>query len=383
MNAEAHDGGPGYASPEVARHQPPERFVYVASLYEGTGIDRPDFIAVVDVDPESATYGQIVNRTEMPNVGDELHHFGWNACSSACHSQLQRDTMIVPGLRSSRIHIIDVSDPRAPRIKDVIEGEEIKEKLGLSAPHTVHCMPGDIVTISMLGDADGNAPGGFAVLDARDFSIAERWERDAGGIEFMYDFWYQPRQNALVTSEWGAPNTFKDGFNPADVAVQMHIYLFLASRHPDAARSLCDALRPRMEDDRIWVYYEVAPFIPRLREVDLALRGCAVRVPERRLRGQPAGQVPYLELAELRRRLLMKEDGAAARDSLRVLLARLARDGFAAIERQPPLVYHNDLTATPPHFHWSADIGYALWLRSYVETQRRSGQSAPRAGAGR
>ncbi len=34
----------------------------------------------------------------------------------------------------------------------------------------------------------------------------------------MYDFWYQPRQNALVTSEWGAPNTFKDGFNPADVA---------------------------------------------------------------------------------------------------------------------------------------------------------------------
>ena len=100
----------------------------------------------------------------------------------------------------------------------MIEGEEIKEKLGLSAPHTVHCMPGDIVTISMLGDADGNTPGGFAVLDARDFSIAERWEREPNGIEFMYDFWYQPRQNTLVSSEWGAPNTFLDGFNPADVA---------------------------------------------------------------------------------------------------------------------------------------------------------------------
>ena len=222
MSADAHEhhehAGPGYASPEVARQQPPEHFVYVASLYEGTGINRPDFIAVVDVDPESSTYGQIVHRTEMPNIGDELHHFGWNACSSACHSQLERDTMIVPGLRSSRIHILDISEPRAPRIKNVIEGEEIKEKLGLSAPHTVHCMPGDIVTISMLGDADGNTPGGFAVLDARDFSIAERWERDAGGIEFMYDFWYQPRQNALISSEWGAPNTFLDGFNPADVA---------------------------------------------------------------------------------------------------------------------------------------------------------------------
>jgi selenium-binding protein 1 len=126
--------------------------------------------------------------------------------------------MIVPGVRSSRIHIIDISEPRAPRIKDVIEGEQVKEKLGLSAPHTVHCMPGDIVTISMLGDANGDTPGGFAVLDARDFSIAERWEREPNGLEFMYDFWYQPRQNTLISSEWGPPNTFLDGFNPADVA---------------------------------------------------------------------------------------------------------------------------------------------------------------------
>jgi selenium-binding protein 1 len=210
--------GPGYPTVQAAREQPAEKLIYVAALYEGTGIDKPDFVAVVDVDPESSSYGQIVGRTDMPNTGDELHHFGWNACSSACHSQLQRDTLIVPGFRSSRIHLLDVSDPRAPRIKHVIEGEELKEKTGLSAPHTVHCMPGDIITISMLGDADGNAPGGFAVLDARDFSVVGRWESDPGATEFMYDFWYQPRQNTLVSSEWGAPNTFKDGFNPAHVA---------------------------------------------------------------------------------------------------------------------------------------------------------------------
>ena len=50
MSADSPTGhehsGPGYASPEVAREQPPEKFVYVASLYEGTGIDKPDFIAV-------------------------------------------------------------------------------------------------------------------------------------------------------------------------------------------------------------------------------------------------------------------------------------------------------------------------------------------------
>ena len=206
-----------YASPQEARQQPAEEFVYVACLYEGTGIDEPDFIAVVDVNPESDTYSQIVHRTPMPNVGDELHHFGWNVCSSACHSDLKRDTLVVPGFRSSRIHIIDVSDPRQPEIAKVIEGEEIKEKTGYCAPHTVHCMPGDIVTVSMLGDADGNLPGGFAVLDSKDFSVLGRWEKDKGDQEFMYDFWYSPRQNTLISSEWGAPNTFRDGFNPADV----------------------------------------------------------------------------------------------------------------------------------------------------------------------
>jgi methanethiol oxidase len=58
---------------------------------------------VIDVDPASAKRGEIVGRVDMPNVGDELHHFGWNACSSACHSELRRDTLIVPGFRSGRI----------------------------------------------------------------------------------------------------------------------------------------------------------------------------------------------------------------------------------------------------------------------------------------
>jgi methanethiol oxidase len=206
-----------YSSPQDALSQPPEDFVYVACLYEGTGIQEPDFIAVVDVNPESDTYSQIVHRTPMPNVGDELHHFGWNVCSSACHSSLSRDTLVVPGIQSSRIHILDVSDPRKPEVSKVIEGDEIKQKTGYSGPHTVHCMPGDIVTISMLGNENGDLPGGFAVLDSKDFSVLGRWEDDKNGQEFMYDFWYSPRQNTLISSEWGPPNVFKDGFNPEDV----------------------------------------------------------------------------------------------------------------------------------------------------------------------
>jgi selenium-binding protein 1 len=217
MSQHEHQSGPGYASPADAQAQPPEDVIYVASLYEGTGIDEPDFIATIDVNPESDTYSQIVHTTPMPNVGDELHHFGWNVCSSACHSDLQRDTMIVPGFRSSRIHIVDVSDPRKPEIRQVIEPEEVISKTGLTAPHTVHCMPGDIVTISMLGDANGDSPGGFMVLDSKDFSVLGRWDEAPSQVPFNYDFWYSPRHNTLLSSEWGAPNTFQDGFDPADV----------------------------------------------------------------------------------------------------------------------------------------------------------------------
>ena len=151
-----------YASPQAALKAPPEKFLYLACLHEGTGVEAPDFLAVVD-----AEEGRIVHETPMPNVGDELHHFGWNRCSSACHGP-DRSHLIVPGMRSSRIHVLNVADdPRRPRIEKVIEPRELIEKTGYTRPHTVHCMPGDNIVISMLGDADGNGSGGFAVLDAR------------------------------------------------------------------------------------------------------------------------------------------------------------------------------------------------------------------------
>lgn len=37
---------------------------------------RPDYIATIDVDPESATYQQVIHRLPMPHLGDELHHSG-------------------------------------------------------------------------------------------------------------------------------------------------------------------------------------------------------------------------------------------------------------------------------------------------------------------
>ena len=83
-----------------------------------------------------------------------------------------------------RIHIIDTEDARAPKLHKVIEAEEIKAKTNLSAPHTVHCLADGTVMISMLGDSDGNGPGGFLLLDG-DFNIAGRWENKADGMSLQ------------------------------------------------------------------------------------------------------------------------------------------------------------------------------------------------------
>lgn len=202
-----------HASPTEALAAPREEFLYVACLHEGTGVDEPDFLAVVDTKPDSDTYAQVVHRLPMPNTGDELHHYGWNRCSSACHGP-DRSHLIVPGFRSSRVHIVNVADdPRRPRIEKVIEPDELVGKTGLTRPHTVHCMPGDNVVLSMLGDADGNGACGFAVLDARSFEVKGRWENGGELPPLNYDFWYQPRKNTFVSSEFGEPSAYEGGFD--------------------------------------------------------------------------------------------------------------------------------------------------------------------------
>ncbi len=67
----------------------------------------------------------------------------------------------------------------------------------------------------MLGDAAGNGAGGFAVLDAKTFEVRGRWENGGETPPLNYDFWYQPRKNALISSEFGEPNAYEPGFDLA------------------------------------------------------------------------------------------------------------------------------------------------------------------------
>src|SRR5437764_12511113 len=71
-----------YPSPRLAMQAPPEKHAFVAAL-NPPGSRLNDALLVVDVNRESATYGQRVGEVKMPKFGDQLHHFGWYACSPA------------------------------------------------------------------------------------------------------------------------------------------------------------------------------------------------------------------------------------------------------------------------------------------------------------
>lgn len=211
-----------HASPRLAMEAPPEKLAFTLML--SPDFSQPDGVAVVNVDRSSADFGKIVNTLYMPNKGDEFHHFGWNACSSALspisgHPFLERRYLIVPGIRSSRIYVIDVKDAPEMKIHKIIEPEEIFNKTGYSRPHTVHCGPEGIYVSTLGGGgADGtDGPPGIFIMDCETFEVIGRYEMDRGDQDKHYDFWWNLPRDYMVSSGWGLPPQFENGIVPEDL----------------------------------------------------------------------------------------------------------------------------------------------------------------------
>jgi methanethiol oxidase len=256
-----------YRTPAAAAEAPAEKLAYLVA-FDRAG-QRPDALTVLDTDPSSASYGQIVGWSDLPTTGDELHHFGWNACSSAfLHeghdmSGLARRYLLLPGLRSSNVHVYDTQpDPTSPTLVKTITAEELAEKAGYSRPHTLHCGP-DGIFLSCLGGADGaEGPGGIALLDHTTFDVLRAWETDRGPQYLAYDAWWHLRQNTLVTSEWGTPSMIEDGIVPELLLAnkyghRVHFWDLAAGKHLQAVdlgaeHQMALELRPAHDPEASW-----------------------------------------------------------------------------------------------------------------------------------
>ena len=274
MGDSGHDMDPTfYRSPADAISAPPEQLAYVVAFDRAA--QQPDALAVLGTDPESAGYGQVVGWADLPSRGNELHHFGWNACSSAfAHSGhhtdgLQRRYLLIPGIRSSYIHVYDTHpDPRQPTLVRTITADELAKNAGYSRPHTLHCGP-DGIFMSCLGGAHGaDGPGGIALLDHDTVDVLRAWETDRGPQYLAYDAWWHLNQNTLITSEWGTPSMIEDGINP-DLLLghkyghALHFWDLAAGKHLQTVdlgeqHQIALELRPSHDPEATWGFVNVA-----------------------------------------------------------------------------------------------------------------------------
>jgi hypothetical protein len=236
------------------------------------------------------------------------------------------------------------------------------------------------------GLPDGPTIGTLGIVitpDADDTALAWRISGHRAGdprLRLMLAELGRYRDERGLYRTWLAPQKKYQGLdpgrnpNPTDIAIQMHVYLMLHQFDPPAARNLCDALKRSIGDEDLWVYYAKAPMVPYLRSTELRQLGCAVPLPTERLAHPPAGQEIWSEAMRLLTETMASPRDANLRAAVETLLGHISSDDFAQIRRSPPLLYHNDLSATVNRYYWSEDFGYALWLRLYQATRVDAGQ---------
>ena len=228
----------------------------------------------------------------------------------------------------------------------------------------------DAPTIGTLGcaitpDTDDTAlvwrvaPGRRPELRAKALATLARFRTPEG----LYRTWLAPQADYQCIDPGSDPN-------PPDIAIQIHVLMLLAQADPTAARGLCATLQRRASDEGLWVYYRMAPPLIALRLTDLQRIGCPVQLSPARLRPTVAGQAIWSEAAERLRALESRRGGATEYSETADLLGKLAAEDFSLVAHDPPLLYHNDLSASVPRFYWSEEFGYALWLRLYFENER-------------
>ena len=163
----------------------------------------PDFIAVIDFDEASQSYGKVINTVQVPppgNVGNEAHHCGISA---------DKNILACGGLLSllkdqNGIFFFDISDPVNPKFLFSTKAHES----AVTDDFFPLTQGGFLVT--QMGSATGGAPGRVAEFDEHLHFTASHYG------------------NLTLAGEWPASPPL-DGFNPHGISVREDKNLMVTS----------------------------------------------------------------------------------------------------------------------------------------------------------
>jgi selenium-binding protein 1 len=175
-----------------------ERYLYVWAGDQAR--TAPDFLAVVDFDPASTTYGQVITSVPLPEpgaTGNEPHHVG-----------LSRDgrTLAAGGLLSvlkgqNEIFFFDVSRPTAPRFLSSVDAPQS------AITDEFYPIPGGGFLVTMMGGAQGHHPGRVVEFDSGLHLVAEHPARPPDAGFNPHGISVRPDLNLMVTSDFICPST--------------------------------------------------------------------------------------------------------------------------------------------------------------------------------
>lgn len=178
-------------SPYIKALAKPETVMYLWALPATPGKGE-DFLAVIDVNLASATYGKILKKVHVGSKGNEAHHIGYTD---------DRSKLWAASLNSDRFFIFDVAtDPVNPKLIKVIDN--VPKLTGLSGPHTPYAIPGRIL-VSMASGPDGTGPGGLA-----EFTNDGNFVASHAATNHPYETVIKPEYNRMITSAWFPQQTW-------------------------------------------------------------------------------------------------------------------------------------------------------------------------------
>ncbi len=141
----------GAAFTAIGAQSAPSRYLYLWTASADT--TKPDFLAVVDVAPQSPTYGKLVTTVPVPGRNNGPHHTEHELSTSG--------RLFANGFDSGQSFIFDLSQPAAPRI-----AKQFGDVQGMMHPHSFLRLPNGnvLATFQMRHAGSKSLPGGLAEL---------------------------------------------------------------------------------------------------------------------------------------------------------------------------------------------------------------------------